>query len=149
MTVAIARDALGRFRKAARIEPLPVKAPANLQEFPYIDNDPSCWIGRDGSIYFVNDNGGSHSSTCRRITDTTDGMWKLEGEGWLHMSYTNIYTGYDQRRGREIAPTQAQVDAVFDLAMAAQAVAEERHGRKFVSERLFAWVADQHEKENA
>lgn len=142
------RDSLGRFLPKARTEPYPVKTPSSEFETwsgGEVADDPSCWIDRNGDVYFVHENGGSHSSTCRRITDSGDGMYMLEQKGWLHVSYTNIYTGYDSAHSREVLPTQAQIDAIFDLAMAASKVCERTGGRNYVAERFLAWCNKQGE----
>jgi hypothetical protein len=139
------RDELGRFRaRSGRTNPVPTKAPKDLDPLGAdILSDPSCWIAPNGDIYFVNDNGGSHSATCRRITDSNDGMMSLEAKNWLHVSFTSIYEGYDSDRGRRHSPTQAQVDAIFDLASSADKyhTAHELKTTNYVTTRFNAWIA--------
>lgn len=96
--------------------------------------DQSCWIAPDGKVTFV-ENGESHVRTADALGDETGGS-KLEDEGYLHISYASIYTGYTVAEGRPIPPTQAQVDAVFLLA---EHIAKE-YPSSYVAERFFRFI---------
>lgn len=67
----------------------------------------NAWIARDGTTYYVAWWG--HCQTAERLGDSTGGR-KLEDGGWIHLTYGTPHT--------YIAPTQAQVDALYDILAA-------------------------------
>jgi hypothetical protein len=85
-------------------------------------NDPSCWIKPDGTIFYVNHS--SHVELAQDLGDSTGGR-ELEGKGWLHISGASIYAGYDEWRDSYIPPTQAQIDALFDIGQLCQQAGDE------------------------
>jgi hypothetical protein len=133
------RDKLGRFTKN---RPKGVKC-TNLDGEQDLHADPSCWIAPNGDIYLVNDNGGSHNRAAAIIKGRDyGGMSDLEEDGWLHISYSSIFTGYDVKLQREHLPKQAQIDAVFDIAQAA----EKRRPGNVITERFNRWLQKQQEE---
>jgi hypothetical protein len=81
----------------------------------FVPEDPSCWISPAGKVTFVGGKAGdSHCEVARTLGDATAGR-ELEEKGWLHVSYSSIYRGY--RDGRDLEPTQAQLDALWDISV--------------------------------
>ena len=71
----------------------------------------SAWIEPTGKIHYVND--------CKHhewaLDNGYDGGDELQDIGWVHLS--GGYPAYD------IRPTQAQIDAMFDIAVALEQIA--------------------------
>lgn len=67
----------------------------------------SAWIAPDGTVTFCDDI--SHCTAAKKLGDETGG-WKLDEDGWLHLSYGDawVYKG---------EPTQAQLDTLGDIAV--------------------------------
>lgn len=101
--------------------------------------DQSCWIDPKGKVTFVDEFGGSHCRAAEGLGDPTGGV-ELERKGYLHISWSSIYTGYDERSGQYLNPTQAQLDATFDLAQAI----EEYHPGSYVARRFREFI-EQHQ----
>lgn len=97
----------------------------------FAPEDPSCWIAPNGKVHFVGEDA-SHSIIARILGDQNGGA-ELEGKGYLHVSYSSIMPGYDVRTQREIEPTQAQLDALFDIVLRVEAVLgkDEHIARRF------------------
>ena len=105
-------------------------------------NDPSCWIDRAGKVTWVATHGGSHCRAAEAIGDKTGGV-ELERQGYLHISWTSVYTGYDAERGDYLDPSQPQLDALFDIAQAIEATDE------YLAKRYMEFISQHQVKETA
>lgn len=100
--------------------------------------DQSCWISPTGAVTFVDEFGGSHCRAAEHLGDKTGGVG-LEEQGYLHVSYSSVYTGYDAKTGKYLDPTQAQLDQLFDLAIAIK----NYRGDSYVADRFMKFI-EQH-----
>jgi hypothetical protein len=104
----------------------------------FIAEDPSCWISPAGKVTFVNE--GSHCSVARDLGDERAGRG-LEEKGYLHVSYSSVMKGWGSGNdGREIDPTQAQLDALWDISVRVEKALNDsedycvRRYRKFIED---------------
>lgn len=103
-----------------------------------------CWIAPDGKVtwaYSDEDGGylGSHSEVAREVLGDDTGGAQLERKGYLHVSGGSIYTGYNDTLGRSIAPTQSQIDVVFDLVQTVEA----NYPKSSYAVRYRRWIEEQ------
>jgi hypothetical protein len=106
-------------------------------DFKYVedDEDQSCWISPEGKVTFAQ--GALHSTIAREVLGDETGGRDLERAGYVHVSWTSVYGGYSPERG-VMEPTQAQLDALFDLSQHIQ----KYHPESRVAKKFLTYIED-------
>lgn len=93
-----------------------------LRDAEYCDS----WIAPDGRQFYVSSVSHSHVAYEHGLTSDT----VLEAEGWMHFSLAWRMPVANVERDATWRPTQAQMDRLFDIMMAAATAPDDGHNIK-------------------